>query len=36
VLATELDLERIFDGGGDEVPPEPEVGSPNSRDEGVY
>jgi DNA segregation ATPase FtsK/SpoIIIE, S-DNA-T family len=35
VLATELDLGRIFD-GGDEVPPETEVGSPNSRDEGVY
>jgi S-DNA-T family DNA segregation ATPase FtsK/SpoIIIE len=35
VLATELDLGRIFD-GGDAVPPETEVGSPNSRDEGVY
>jgi DNA segregation ATPase FtsK/SpoIIIE, S-DNA-T family len=35
VLATELDLGRIFD-GGDEVPPETEVGSPNLRDEGVY
>jgi S-DNA-T family DNA segregation ATPase FtsK/SpoIIIE len=35
VLATELDLGRIFD-GGDEVPPEAEVGSPNPRDEGVY
>jgi hypothetical protein len=35
VLATELDLGRIFD-GGDEVSPETEVGSPNSRDEGVY
>src|SRR5215204_3212310 len=33
VLATELDLGRIFD-GGDEVPPETEVGSPNLRDEG--
>jgi S-DNA-T family DNA segregation ATPase FtsK/SpoIIIE len=35
VLATELDLGRIFD-GGDEVSPETEVGSPNLRDEGVY
>ena len=35
VLATELDLGRIFDGGVEDAS-ETEVGSPNSRDEGVY
>ena len=35
VVATELDLARIFD-DGDEGPSEAEVGSPNPRDEGGY